>query len=79
LPLTQRLQECPKLTEKEENQLAVTREVMDRYHVALSVLAKGDASPHMTEELKAQLVEAEKRLEKYRVTKSDRRMGDNFK
>ena len=52
---------------------------MDRYHVALSVLAKGDVSPHMTEEIKAQLVEAEKRLEKYRITNRDRRMGDNFK
>ncbi len=61
----------PKLTEKEENQLAVAREVMDRYHVALSVLAKGDGSPHMTEELRAQLAQAKKPLEKYRVTKRD--------
>ena len=59
----------PKLTENEENQLAVAREVMDRYHVALSVLAKGDASPHMTEELRAELAEAKKQLQKYRVAK----------
>ena len=64
-----------KLNEKEENQLAVAHELMDRYHVALSVLAKGDASPHMTEEFKAQLVEAEKQLQKYRVTKRDFRGG----
>ena len=47
----------PNLTEKEETQIAVAPETMDRYHVAVSVLAKGEASPHMTDELKAQLVE----------------------
>lgn len=50
-----------------EEQLGVARKVMDRYDVALSILAKSDACPHMTEEFKAKLAEAERRLEKYRV------------
>ncbi|WP_353642178.1 hypothetical protein [Mesorhizobium sp. WSM2239] len=56
-----------KITEK---QLAAARKVMARYDVAFSILAQGDASPHMTEEFRAKLTEADRRLEKYRVASS---------
>jgi hypothetical protein len=40
---------------------------MDRHQVALSVLAKGENSPHMTEEFKQRLAEAKERLAPYTI------------
>jgi hypothetical protein len=57
----------PKLNEKDERVLAIARRLMDRYAVALSVLAQGERSPHMTEEFKQKLAEAKERLAPYTV------------
>ena len=43
------------------------RECMDRYEVALSVLAKEENSPHMTEELRLQLAEADRQMDRYKL------------
>jgi len=62
------------MTESEEQferQMAVARDCMDKYKVALSVLAQGENSPHMTEEFKASLIEASRRLERYRAVKPE--------
>ena len=50
-----------------QRQMAAAQEAMDKHKVALSVLAQGENSPYMTDELRAQLAEAEKRLVKYRT------------
>lgn len=60
-----------------EKQLAVAREWMDRHEVVLSVLAKGDASPHMTDDLRASLADASKRLEKYKIGNSRSKTSSN--
>lgn len=52
-----------------DRQIAIAREQMDRHKVALSVLGQGDSSPYMTGDFRAQLVEADKRLEKYKTVK----------
>lgn len=56
-----------KLTGKDKRNLAMARQCMDRYHVALSVLAQGDSSPHVTEEFKKRLAEAKERLAPYTI------------
>jgi len=50
-----------------EEQLAVARKMMDRYDVVYSVLAKGEASPYMTDELREELAAAKIHMEKYTV------------
>jgi hypothetical protein len=40
---------------------------MDRYHVALSVLAQGDSSPYMTDEFKKRLAGTKERLAPYTI------------
>ena len=50
--------------------LAVARKALARYDVAFSILAKGDNSPHMTDQFKAKLIEAERLLQRYRVARS---------
>jgi hypothetical protein len=40
---------------------------MDRCEVALSVLAQRENSPHMTEEFKQRIAEAEERLAPYTI------------
>jgi hypothetical protein len=57
----------PKLSQKDERQFAVARRLMDRHEVALSVPAQGENSPHMTEEFKQRIAEAEERLAPYTV------------
>jgi len=57
----------PKLTESHEQKLALARKLMDRYDVVLSVLARGEDSPFMTEEFKRQLAEAGERLTPYTI------------
>jgi hypothetical protein len=57
----------PKLDEKDERQLAIAHQLMDRHAVALSVLAQGERSPHMTEEFKQKLAEAKERLAPYTI------------
>jgi hypothetical protein len=59
-----------KLDKTKKEQLAVARKVLARYDVAFSILAKGDNSPHMTDEFKAKLIEAERQLQRYRVASS---------
>jgi len=49
-----------------DDQMAIARERMDKYKVALSVLAQGDNSPYWTEDLAAEIESAKVRLEKYR-------------
>jgi hypothetical protein len=53
--------------DKEERILAATRRCMDRYEVALSVLAQGEKSPYITDEFKEQLAEAKERLMSYTI------------
>ena len=57
----------PSFSKKDEQMLAAARRCMDRYQIALSVLAQGENSPHMTEEFKKKLAEAKERLTPYTV------------
>lgn len=50
---------------EDERKLAIARQVMVRYNAALSVLAKGDASPYMTDEFREQIEVAKKHLAPY--------------
>ncbi|SMH42005.1 hypothetical protein [Mesorhizobium australicum] len=52
-----------------DRQMAIAREQMERRKVALSVLGKGDSSPHMSDDFRMQIMEADKRLEKYKKAK----------
>jgi hypothetical protein len=56
-----------KLTGKDKRSLATARQCMDRYHVALSVLAQGDSSPYMTDEFKKRLAGTKERLAPYTI------------
>ena len=55
------------MTEKSklDHQLELARSAMQRNEVALSVLAKGDASPFMTPELKQKLEIAREKMKGY--------------
>ena len=55
-----------------ERQMKVARGLMKRYEVACSLLAKGDGSPFMTEDMKERLAAAEKGLQKYRTGRQER-------
>ena len=57
----------PKLSQTDEQQLVIARQLMARYEVAMSVLGQGDNSPYMTDEFKQELVEAKKRLAPYTI------------
>ena len=48
-----------------DRQMAIAREVMEKHKVALSVLAKGENSPYMTDEFRARLEKSAERLAKY--------------
>ena len=50
---------------KHNHQLELARIAMQRHEVALSVLAKGDASPFMTPDFKRELEKARKNMEAY--------------
>jgi hypothetical protein len=58
-----------KLNGKDERALAIARRLMDRHAVALSVLAQGERSPHMTEEFKQKLAKAKERLAPYTIAR----------
>jgi hypothetical protein len=49
--------------------MKIAREWMAKHEVASSLLAKGDASPFMTDQMTERLAEAEQHLQKYRVAK----------
>lgn len=51
-----------------DRQMAIARERMDKYKIALSVLAQGENSPYWTEDLAAEIEAAKVRLERYRTS-----------
>ncbi len=55
-----------------ERQMKVARDLMGRYDVAYSLLAKGDQSAFMTEDMKERLAAAAKDMQKYHVRKPER-------
>ena len=52
--------------------MKVARGLMKRHEVAYALLAMGDRSPFMTEDMKERLAAAEKDLQKYRIGKPER-------
>ena len=57
----------PKQIKNDEQMLAATRQIMDRYHIALAALARGDSSLSMTKEFKQELIEVTKNVARYRI------------
>ncbi|MDN5927198.1 MAG: hypothetical protein L0I29_09000 [Hyphomicrobiales bacterium] len=57
----------PKLTKKDERSLAAARQHMERYQIALSVLAQEDNSSYVTDEFRKRLAEAKERLAPYTI------------
>ncbi|MHA6685135.1 hypothetical protein [Mesorhizobium sp. A556] len=55
------------MSQTDEQQLVIARQVIARYHITMSVLAQGDSSPHMTDEFKQKLVEAKEKLAPYTI------------
>ncbi|MBN9076892.1 MAG: hypothetical protein BGN87_08845 [Rhizobiales bacterium 65-79] len=53
--------------DKDERMLAAARQIMEQYEVVLSVLARGENSPYMTEEFRQRLVEVEEELAPYTI------------
>jgi hypothetical protein len=56
------------LSRNDEQMLSTTRQIMDRYHIALAVLARGDSSLSMTKEFRRELVEATKDASRYMIS-----------